>query len=63
MDKLAMMSILFATVALPALAARDRNPRRGLRWLLLALLVFNLAYVLYVTRLHTLGTPPAGRNY
>jgi hypothetical protein len=63
MDKLAMMSILFATILVPAACARDSNGARGLRRMLLLLLLFDLAYVLYVTQIHTRYYVPAGRGY
>jgi hypothetical protein len=48
-----MMSVMFAALVIPAVTARARSPRRGLRWMLLLLLTFNLAYVAYVTLVHT----------
>lgn len=46
MAKLLLMSILFATAAIPIFFAHDRSPHRGLKRSLLALLVFNIIYVL-----------------
>jgi hypothetical protein len=37
---------------IPALAARDHNPRRGVRRMLFWLLFFNIAYVAYLTLGH-----------
>lgn len=60
MDKLAMLSILVATAAVPVAFARDADPRRGLRRMAVALLAFNLLYVGYVGWIHTkYFTPPA----
>jgi hypothetical protein len=44
MKKLLLMSMLFATIGIPAIAARDRNAHRGLRKTLLHSTVF---YVMY----------------
>ncbi len=52
MKSLLLMSVMLASVAIPLATALDRNPRRGLKRMLLLLLVFNLAYVLYLTRWH-----------
>lgn len=46
MAKLLLLSIIFATVALPARAARIKNPRVGLKKTLTWLAFFNLFYVL-----------------
>lgn len=47
-----MVSIIVATVALPAVAARDPSPRRGMRRTLLSMLAFVALYVAYVTIVH-----------
>ncbi len=47
-----LMSIIIVLIAAPALAARVRDPRRGARRMLVALLAFHLAYVAYVTLVH-----------
>jgi hypothetical protein len=44
-QKFILASILFAHVALPLWAARDRSPRRGLKKVLLSMLVFNAVYL------------------
>lgn len=49
MDNLLLLSILVATVAVPALTARIPSGRRGLSWTLLALLGFTIAYAFLVT--------------
>jgi hypothetical protein len=52
MKSILLMSVFFATLGIPALAARDRNPRRGVKRMLLMLLIFNALYLLYLTQLH-----------
>ncbi len=52
MKTLALLSIVLATLAAPALAARDVNPVRGARRMILFLLAFDLAYTAYVTLVH-----------
>jgi hypothetical protein len=51
-DQLALLSIIVATVAAPAIAARDPSARRGLKRMLIGLLVFNALYVCYLTLVH-----------
>lgn len=53
MDQLVLISILLATVAVPALAARVPDGRRALGWTLLVLLAFTLAYVAVLTQVYT----------
>jgi len=45
MQKLLLISILFANVAIPIWGARDRSARRGLKKALLAMMVFDVAYL------------------
>jgi hypothetical protein len=52
MKSLLLMSVFLATLVIPALAARDHNPRRGVRRMLFWLLFFNIAYVAYLTLGH-----------
>ncbi|HEX9243401.1 MAG TPA: hypothetical protein VF875_13245 [Anaeromyxobacter sp.] len=52
MDNLLLLSMLAATVAIPAAAARIPNGRRALAWTLLGLLGFTLAYVVVVTQVY-----------
>lgn len=52
MKTILLLSILFAALAMPVVTARDANPRRGMRRLLVLLLLFNAVYLYYVTRLH-----------
>ena len=52
MKTLLLMSLLFAVIAIPAITARHRSPRRGLKRMLLSLLLFTLVYEAYLTLLH-----------
>jgi hypothetical protein len=52
MKTLLLMSVVFALLMIPAITSRHRNPRRGVKRMLLYLVVFNLAYVAYLTLLH-----------
>lgn len=45
MSKLLLLSILIASIALPARAAREKNPRRGLRKTIVYVLLFNVFYL------------------
>jgi hypothetical protein len=45
-DKILLLSILLGTIALPARAARDKNPRAGLRRAILWIAIFNVLYVI-----------------
>jgi hypothetical protein len=53
MDKLAMLSVLFATAAIPVAFARDADPRRGVKRMIVALAAFYCVYVGYVGWIHT----------
>ena len=44
LQRLLLLSVVFAVVVLPAWAARDPRPARGVRRLLWAFLLFNGAY-------------------
>ncbi len=44
MAKLILLSVLFMTVTLPILAARERHPARAVRRVILYAVLFNLAY-------------------
>lgn len=48
MDNLLLLSVLAATVAIPALTARIADGRRALKWTFLLLAVFTLAYAFLV---------------
>lgn len=43
--KLLLVSILFANVAIPIWAARERNPGRGLKKVIVSMLLFDLVYL------------------
>jgi hypothetical protein len=45
MAKLILLSIIFASIALPARAARQANPKKGLRKVIIYVLVFNALYL------------------
>jgi formate hydrogenlyase subunit 3/multisubunit Na+/H+ antiporter MnhD subunit len=47
-DNLLLLSMLVATIAIPALTARLRDGRRALKWTFLALAAFTLAYAFLV---------------
>lgn len=46
MAKLILMSVLFATIAIPMRAASIRKPKRAFRKMLLWSLVFNFSYMI-----------------
>lgn len=46
MAKLLLLSVIFATILLPARAAREKNAKRGYRKMVISLAVFNLLWVL-----------------
>ncbi len=52
MRKLLLLSVLFATFAIPAVAARDPRPVRGLRRALLYTLAFDVVYAVAVSQLY-----------
>jgi hypothetical protein len=45
MSKLMLLSIMIATIALPARAARRKNPRVGFRKMVVHMLVFEALYL------------------
>ncbi len=47
-----LISIIVATVALPAVAAQYASPRRGVLRMVFFLLAFVLVYVAYATLVH-----------
>jgi len=49
---LLLMSVLFASIAIPAVLARDRDPRRAVKRMLVLLLAFNALYLAYLTLVH-----------
>jgi len=48
--KLLYLSVVISTIALPMIAARDSNPVRGLRRALVSVAIFNLFYVIALSR-------------
>ena len=52
MGKLLLISICVATIAIPSLCAREPNPRRGIKRMLLWMLVFNALYLGYLLRFY-----------
>jgi hypothetical protein len=52
MAKLLQLSILMALVAIPARAARDPNPAKGLRRALVRTAYFNVFYLIFLTLLY-----------
>lgn len=58
-----MISIVIATVAVPALHARLADPRRALIRMLVMLLVFDLLYVGYAAFIHTSIATPVWRGW
>jgi len=58
MKSLLLMSVFFASLLIPVLAARDRNPRRGVKRMLVLLLLFNALYIVYISRFHPVWFPP-----
>jgi hypothetical protein len=45
MSKLILLSVIIMTIALPAMAARERSPKKGLRKTILYICVFNALYL------------------
>jgi hypothetical protein len=58
MKSLLLMSVFLANLLLPVVAARDPRPRRGLKRMMVLLLVFNGLYVLYLTQFHPVWYVP-----
>lgn len=52
MKSILLMSVVIAAVAIPAIASRERDPRKGMRRMLLMLLIFNGLYIAYLTLVH-----------
>jgi hypothetical protein len=53
MAKLLLLSVIFANIALPARAAREKNPRVGFRKMVRWLITFNFFYVLSLCYVYT----------
>lgn len=45
MQKLVLLSVILASIVIPARAARLKNPRAGLKKTLVNMVIFNLVYV------------------
>jgi hypothetical protein len=52
------MSVLLASIAIPAALARDRDPRRAVKRMLVLLLAFNALYLAYLTLVHPFAYVP-----
>lgn len=53
MSKLLLLSIIFASIALPARAARIKNARLGFRKFVIYMLVFDAFYVIVLRFLYS----------
>jgi hypothetical protein len=58
MKSLLLFSVFLAAMLIPALAARDPSPRRGVKRMLVLLLAANVLYALYVTMIHPFAFVP-----
>jgi len=58
MKTLLLFTIVIASLVFPVMGARDPNPRRAIRRLVVVLLVFNAIYLVYVTRFHLVWFVP-----
>ncbi len=52
MKSLLLMSVLIASMVIPAITSRGPDPRRGMKRMLLLLLLFNALYLAYLTLVH-----------
>lgn len=52
MKSLLLLSVVLVALAVPALTARDPDPRRGMRRTLLLVLAFNALYLAYIVLVH-----------
>jgi hypothetical protein len=50
LKKLILLSVIIASVAIPARAARAKNGRKGLKKTLIQMAIFEVAYVFLVTQ-------------
>ena len=48
MEKLLLLSVVVALVAIPVLCAKDPNPRRGLKRALMLMGAYNVFYAVYL---------------
>lgn len=58
MKSVLLLSIVLAALAIPAVTARHPNPRRGVWRMLLLVLLFDAAYLAYITLVHPVVFPP-----
>ena len=58
MKTLLLLSIVFGAILFPVIAAKDPDPRRGMRRLAVLILLFNALYLFYVTQLHPVWFVP-----
>ena len=58
METLLLFTIVVASLIFPVVGARDPDPRRAIRRLVVVLLVFNAFYLIYVTRFHPIWFVP-----
>jgi hypothetical protein len=49
LKKLILLSLIIASIAIPARAARAKNPRQGLRKMIIQMAVFDLIYLILIT--------------
>ena len=49
MKKLILLSMIIASIVIPARTARIKNPQEGLRKMLIQVLIFELIYLILVT--------------
>jgi hypothetical protein len=45
MSKLLLLSVMLATIFLPAITAREKSPKKGLRKTIIYILLFNAFYM------------------
>jgi hypothetical protein len=50
LKKLILLSVIIASIALPARAARLKNPKQGLKKALIQVLIFDAIYVVLLTQ-------------
>jgi hypothetical protein len=48
MKKFLLLSVLYAMILLPSLAARERHPVRGVKKAILMMVIFNICYAFAV---------------
>jgi hypothetical protein len=52
MQKLLLISVLMATVAIPLACAKDRSAKRGLKKTIVAVTIFNVLYLFSVLHIY-----------